>query len=41
VERIQYQSIPPTVEYTLTRKGMALKPLLGELHRWGTIFVEG
>jgi DNA-binding HxlR family transcriptional regulator len=41
VERIQYQTIPPTVEYALTRKGMALKPLLAELGRWGTTFVAG
>jgi DNA-binding HxlR family transcriptional regulator len=40
VKRTQYQTIPPTVEYTLTRKGMALHPLLIELRKWSTTFSE-
>jgi len=38
IARTQHQTIPPTVEYTLTGKGIALKPLLIELQRWGFLF---
>jgi DNA-binding HxlR family transcriptional regulator len=34
VERTQYQTIPPTVEYFLTAKGRAVKPVLSALRRW-------
>lgn len=34
VRRTQYSTIPPTVEYTLTPKGAALKPALLALARW-------
>jgi DNA-binding HxlR family transcriptional regulator len=37
VARTQHLTIPPTVEYTLTSKGIALKPLLIELQRWGSM----
>jgi DNA-binding HxlR family transcriptional regulator len=34
VQRTQYETIPPTVEYHLTSKGAALKPVLVALHEW-------
>ena len=35
VVRIQYETIPPKVEYTLTERGKALLPALKELSIWG------
>jgi DNA-binding HxlR family transcriptional regulator len=35
VERKQYESIPPKVEYSLTEKGRGLKALLDEIERFG------
>lgn len=31
-----YDTAPVTVEYELTPWGRTLKPLIGELHKWGT-----
>jgi DNA-binding HxlR family transcriptional regulator len=31
-----YDTLPVTVEYELTSYGKTLKPLIGELHKWGT-----
>ena len=33
--RIQYETIPPKVEYALTERGKALLPALKELSLWG------
>ncbi len=35
LERRVYDSLPVTVEYELTAYGKTLKPLIGELHKWG------
>jgi DNA-binding HxlR family transcriptional regulator len=35
VQRKQYQSIPPKVEYTLTEKGMALKKVVNSISNFG------
>lgn len=35
VVRIQYETIPPKVEYALTDRGKALLPALNELSIWG------
>jgi DNA-binding HxlR family transcriptional regulator len=35
-ERKVYDTLPVTVEYELTPYGRTLKPLIGELHEWGT-----
>lgn len=35
VTREVFATVPPTVEYTLTTKGMKLKPSITELHKWG------
>ncbi|MGO9087536.1 MAG: winged helix-turn-helix transcriptional regulator [Candidatus Sulfotelmatobacter sp.] len=34
IQRTQYLTIPPTVEYTLTARGSALKPVFIALSRW-------
>jgi DNA-binding HxlR family transcriptional regulator len=35
IVRIQYETIPPKVEYGLTERGKALLPALNELSKWG------
>lgn len=35
VSRYQYNTIPPSVEYRLTKRGKALLPTLNELYHWG------
>ena len=35
VNRNQYDTVPPRVEYSLTADGKALLPTLNELYRWG------
>ncbi|WP_160690874.1 helix-turn-helix domain-containing protein [Clostridium sp. C2-6-12] len=35
IVRIQYETIPPKVEYALTERGKALLPALSELSKWG------
>jgi DNA-binding HxlR family transcriptional regulator len=35
-ERRVYDTVPVSVEYELTAYGKTLKPLIGELHKWGT-----
>ncbi len=34
VNRVQYNEIPPRVEYSLTEKGRALFPIFYDLYRW-------
>ncbi len=40
VERTQYQCIPPKVEYSLTAKGLDLKPLIAEVESFGRKWLE-
>lgn len=40
VKRIQYDTIPPKVEYSLTDEGLALLPTLNELYKWGEAHME-
>ncbi len=35
IERIQYDCIPPKVEYKLSERGRALEPSLRQLKKWG------
>lgn len=35
VERKQYESIPPKVEYTLSKKGHDLEDLIDEIEKFG------
>jgi len=34
VNRRAYATVPPTVEYSLTDKGVAIEPILKEIERW-------
>lgn len=36
VERHVYDTLPVSIEYELTTYGRTLRPLVGELHAWGT-----
>lgn len=35
VLRVNHNTIPPSVEYRLTERGVSLMPALQELYRWG------
>ncbi len=35
VKRTAYPTIPPTVEYSLTEKGMSLMPIIKAMKLWG------
>lgn len=37
ITRIQYEEIPPRVEYKLTENGTALVLLLSQIHTWGNL----
>jgi DNA-binding HxlR family transcriptional regulator len=36
IARKDYQEVPPRVEYSLTRHGETLKPILGLMAAWGS-----
>lgn len=40
VERKQYESIPPRVEYALTEIGEKFRPVMDALHNWGQEYIE-
>ena len=40
VTRKQYNEMPPKVEYLLTEKGEALKPILHNMCQWSNTFME-
>lgn len=40
VERKQYESIPPKVEYSLTEIGQKFAPVLTALQEWGSEYIE-
>lgn len=40
VNRIQYNEIPPRVEYSLTESGKALFPVFYELAKWGHTYLS-
>ncbi|MCA1065867.1 helix-turn-helix domain-containing protein [Rossellomorea sp. AcN35-11] len=35
INRTQYDTIPPKVEYSMTELGMTLMPILTQMHEWG------
>ena len=41
ISKRPYQKTPPRHEYTLTRRGEDLRPLLIEMIRWGNMHIEG
>lgn len=41
VDRVQYNEIPPHVDYSLSETGKKLLPVLDELAKWGTELVQG
>ena len=38
ITRSVFATVPPTVEYELTRKGVKLLPSIESLHQWGKEF---
>lgn len=40
VTRAVFATVPPTVEYTLTKKGQDLEPSIAELYKWGMEYVD-
>lgn len=40
VRRIQYESIPPRVEYSLTDIGMKFRPVIEAMQTWGKEYIE-
>ena len=36
--RIAYATVPPTVEYSLTKKGKKLKPIVDSVYHWSMEF---
>jgi DNA-binding HxlR family transcriptional regulator len=39
VDREVFATVPPMVEYTLTKKGRKLEPIINELQKWGDEFI--
>ncbi|TDS13209.1 winged helix-turn-helix transcriptional regulator [Sphingobacterium paludis] len=37
--RTVFATVPPTVEYALTEKGVKLRPILDEMAKWGEEYV--
>ncbi len=40
IERVVYPQIPVRVEYRLTEKGQALKPVVDTIHTWAEHWIE-
>ena len=40
VNRVQYEAIPPRVEYSLTEIGRKFHPVLDAMAAWGTEYIE-
>lgn len=36
IDRKQFNTIPPKVEYSMTEKGKTILPILEQMHKWGT-----
>jgi len=41
IEKRPYRRVPVRHEYTLTRRGQDLRPLLMAMIRWGNTYIEG
>jgi DNA-binding HxlR family transcriptional regulator len=40
LNRKLFAEVPPRVEYSLTRYGRSLKPILNAMHHWGTRYMS-
>ncbi|UQZ91142.1 HxlR family transcriptional regulator [Deltaproteobacteria bacterium Smac51] len=40
INRVVHPTVPPKVEYSLTRHGQKLLPVLLELNKWGQYYME-
>ena len=40
VNRHEYPQVPPKVEYSMTKRGLSLMPILQSLCEWGTIHIN-
>lgn len=40
VDRKSYDEIPPKVEYSLTKKGKSVVPILQSIYQWSDIFLK-
>ncbi len=40
VKRVVYPEVPPRVEYSLSEFGRTLGPILDQLQRWGTSYLD-
>ena len=40
VERVQYESIPPRVEYSLTEMGRKFHPVVAAMEVWGNEYID-
>ena len=40
VQRTVYAEVPPRVEYSLTEFGKTLQPIMAELEKWGSKYLE-
>ncbi len=40
VHREVYPEVPPKVEYSLTKLGKTLEPVIGELEKWGDYYLH-
>ncbi|MGD9654949.1 MAG: winged helix-turn-helix transcriptional regulator [Sulfuricurvum sp.] len=40
INRVIYEQIPPKVEYSLTRHGKALRPILEHMIEWGIVYAR-
>ncbi|MBT1176020.1 winged helix-turn-helix transcriptional regulator [Bifidobacterium callimiconis] len=40
VNRVQYNEVPPRVEYSLTDNGYAIIPALKEFEKWGQLLLD-
>ena len=40
VNRVQYEAIPPRVEYSLTEIGRQFHPVIAAMETWGTSYID-
>ena len=40
IKRVQYEAIPPRVEYSLTEIGRKFQPVIVSMQTWGNEYIE-